>query len=60
MTAETVCWMAYYDDWSGCAVFPTELEALRYAVGSSMQVIECHAGDVREQIERERRAAHDR
>lgn len=32
------CWVAYYSDWSGVAVFPTEIEALRYAVSRSMLV----------------------
>lgn len=31
-------WMAYYDDWSAIAIFPTELEALRHAMGSTMKV----------------------
>jgi hypothetical protein len=31
-------WLAYYSDWSGMAVFATEIEALRYAVEKSMIV----------------------
>lgn len=31
-------WLAYYSDYSGFAVFATEIEALRYAVDRSMQV----------------------
>ena len=31
-------WMAYHTDWSGFALFATEIEALRYAVAHSMQV----------------------
>lgn len=32
------CWLAYYGDRSGVAVFGDELEALRYAVERSMSV----------------------
>jgi len=31
-------WIAYHMDWSGFAIFETEIEALRYAVEHSMQV----------------------
>jgi hypothetical protein len=31
-------WLAYYNDWSGMAVFATEVEALRYAVQKGMAV----------------------
>lgn len=32
-------WLAYYPDWSGFAIFETEIEALRFAVGyGGMQV----------------------
>lgn len=31
-------WLAYYRDWSGMAVFRTELDALRYAVEKGMAV----------------------
>lgn len=31
-------WVAYYSDRSGAAVFPTEVEALRYAVEVSAAV----------------------
>jgi hypothetical protein len=31
-------WVTYYADWSGIAIFATELEALRYAVGRTMEV----------------------
>jgi len=30
-------WFVYYLDYSGFAVFPTEIEALRYAVRHSME-----------------------
>ena len=32
------CWLAYHEDWSGMAVFATELDALRHANGTSMVV----------------------
>lgn len=35
----TGAWLAYYTDQSGMAIFGTEVEALRYAVERSMQVI---------------------
>lgn len=31
-------WAAYYSDWSGIAVFESELEAFRYAAGRDMNV----------------------
>ena len=31
-------WMAFYDDDSSYAAFPSELDALRHAVGNSMEV----------------------
>lgn len=34
----TGVWIAYHCDWSGFRVFPTEIEALRYAVGNFMSV----------------------
>jgi len=40
-------WLAYYPDWSGIAAFPTEIEALRYAVSTSMQVEFRVWGDIR-------------
>jgi hypothetical protein len=40
-------WLAYYADWSGVAVFATEIEALRYAVGRSMQVEFREWGEIR-------------
>lgn len=46
----TVCWMAYYTDWSGIAVFDNEIDCLRHAVTHHMEVIELAAGDVRDQI----------
>ncbi|XTP37112.1 hypothetical protein ACORG1_13220 [Mycobacterium sp. TJFP1] len=46
----TVCWLAYYSDFSGMAVFPTEIEAHRHANGTTMEVVELRAGDVRDQI----------
>lgn len=33
-----VVYLAYYDDWSGFALFATEVEALRHAVEHSMKV----------------------
>lgn len=32
------CWATYYPDRSGMAIFASEVDALRYAVGNSMQV----------------------
>lgn len=32
-------WLAYYPDHSGLAIFGDEVEALRYAVEHSMQII---------------------
>lgn len=39
-TKESVwqCWVAYHTDYSGIAVFSTEIEALRYAVEHGMKV----------------------
>ena len=34
----TGCWVAYYSDRSGAAVFPSEIEALRYAAKSWAEV----------------------
>lgn len=31
-------WLAYYSDWSGFVAFANEIEALRHAVGKSMDV----------------------
>lgn len=50
MDHATVCWMAYYTDWSGIAVFNNEIDCLRHAVSNHMEVIELHAGDVNDQI----------
>lgn len=41
------CWIAYYSDWSGIAVFGTEIEALRHAVEHSMIVQFFQWGEVR-------------
>ena len=60
MSKPTICWLAYYSDWSGMAVFDNELDALRHAVGSSMEVIVLHAGDVRDQINEAFRKAQSR
>lgn len=30
-------WVAYYSDRSGCAIFATEVECLRYAVRHTME-----------------------
>lgn len=48
-----VIWVAYYTDWSGFAVFDSELEALRYAVDSCMmKVAQVKLGqDIRQQVE---------
>lgn len=40
-------WIAYHPDWSGFAVFPIELEALRYAQSRSMTVKFVEWGEVR-------------
>jgi hypothetical protein len=39
-------WIAYYGDWSGVAVFPSELAALRHSVdgGGGMMVAFCPFG----------------
>lgn len=37
--ANAGCWVAYYVDWSGMAVFNSELKAMRYAVEKSMRVM---------------------
>lgn len=37
-TEQWSVWVAYYTDYSGIAVFETEIEALRFAVGKGMQV----------------------
>lgn len=47
---KTVCWLAYYSDFSGMSVFFNEIDALRCAVDSSMSVIELKEGDVMDQI----------
>lgn len=46
----SVCWMAYYTDMSGIAVFDNEIDCLRHAVSNHMEVIELQAGDVNDQI----------
>lgn len=56
---DTVCWMAYYTDWSGIAVFDNEIDCLRHAVANHMEVIELSAGDVRDQINTQHRKASD-
>ena len=43
-------WLAYYHDFSGLAVFLTEIEALRHAVENSMHVKFITWGDIGEQI----------
>jgi hypothetical protein len=40
-------WLAYYTDWSGLAVFATEIEALRYAVDHTMSVAFREWGEIR-------------
>jgi hypothetical protein len=39
-------WLAYYSDYSGIAVFPTELEALKHAQSNGMNVRFCRWGEV--------------
>lgn len=44
-------WLAYYEDWSGCSAFSTEVDALRYAVTRGMQVKRVRFGqDLRDQV----------
>jgi hypothetical protein len=40
-----LCWLAYYADWSGMKVFSEEIDALRHAVGTSMQVMPLYDGE---------------
>lgn len=40
----TGCWVAYYHDRSGAAVFKDEIDALRYAVERNMEVKLVHWG----------------
>lgn len=49
-------WIAYYSDWSGFALFDTEIDALRFAVGSQMQVqaLNLPCEDVRKTVEAKR------
>lgn len=45
------CYIAYNDDWSGMAVFSSEVQALRYAVERSMKVARVPFGvDLREAV----------
>lgn len=48
--SSTVCWMAYYNDFSDMAVYDNEIDALRYAVNNHMEVIELRPGSVNQQI----------
>ncbi len=50
----TIGWLAYYSDRSGMALFFNEIDALRYAVDSSMSVTELKEGDVFDQLGRPR------
>lgn len=52
-------WVACHCDWSGFALFDTEIEALRYAVDHSMAVhrVPTHA-DVRRYIEEQHSAPY--
>lgn len=44
-------WLAYYDDWSGLSVFPTEVEAYRFANGKTMNVRQIEFGkDIQDQV----------
>lgn len=48
---DTGVWVVYYDDFSGFAVFSSEIAALRYAVSRTMQIAQVAFGeDVREQL----------
>lgn len=44
------CWMAYHGDFSGVAIFPAEIDALRHAVANAMSVQHVTWGDLREQV----------
>ena len=47
-TSSGGCWIVRYSDWSGIAVFATELEALRYANDNGVMQAEFHQwGEVR-------------
>lgn len=49
MTDSRKCWMTYYADWSGMAVFHSEIKALRHAVEHRMEIMEVPEGvDLRE------------
>ena len=37
-------WLAYHTDFSGMVAFPTEIEALRYAVANHMSVKKVYGG----------------
>lgn len=52
-------WIAYHFDWSGFALFATEVEALRHAVDRSMSVGELTlpCPDPKTQLERVRNAS---
>lgn len=50
IASEATIWVAYYSDFSGIAVFNNEIDAHRHANGSTMEVIGCRPGDVRDQI----------
>lgn len=41
---EVKLWLAYYADGSSFVVFDNELEALRYAVANTMQVVPLELG----------------
>lgn len=44
-------WIAYYSDWSGFAVFDSEIKCLRYAVENHMEAAEVPFGvSVREAV----------
>jgi hypothetical protein len=45
-------WIAYYDDWSGFALFAEEIEALRYAVDRCMVAPVAFGVDLREGLNR--------
>lgn len=44
-------WLAYHDDWSGMAVFSSEITCLRYAQQNGMRVLQVAFGvDLREAV----------
>ena len=50
-------WVAYYSDYSGMALFGSEIEALRHAVGNSMTVAFWEFGRDLSDVDQARRQA---